>query len=63
MLVIGAYMMSKLVAQNDPMLFFYGDGAGAAVLTGSRQARLRLLGVPGRRLVQRLLGHLRRRNR
>ena len=33
-LVIGVYMMSKLVAQDDPMLFFYGDGAGAAVLTG-----------------------------
>lgn len=34
-LVIGAYMMSKLVDQNDPMLFFYGDGAGAAVLSTS----------------------------
>jgi 3-oxoacyl-[acyl-carrier-protein] synthase-3 len=36
-LVIGAYMMSKLAAQDDPMLFFYGDGAGAAVLTGDSQ--------------------------
>jgi len=33
-LVIGVYMMSKLAAQDDPMIFFYGDGAGAAVLTG-----------------------------
>jgi 3-oxoacyl-[acyl-carrier-protein] synthase-3 len=36
-LVIGVYMMSKLAAQDDPMLFFYGDGAGAAVLTGDSQ--------------------------
>ena len=36
-LVIGLYMMSKLAAQDDPMIFFYGDGAGAAVLTGDSQ--------------------------
>lgn len=35
-LVIGAYMMHKLSDwQNDLMSFFYGDGAGAAVLTAS----------------------------
>jgi 3-oxoacyl-[acyl-carrier-protein] synthase-3 len=31
-LVVGVYMMHKLASENDPMLFFYGDGAGAAVL-------------------------------
>ncbi len=31
-LVIGAYLMHKLADPNDPMIFFYGDGAGAAVL-------------------------------
>ena len=31
-LVIGVYLMHKLTAANDPMVFFYGDGAGAAVL-------------------------------
>jgi len=31
-LVIGVYMMHKLAAPDDPMVFFYGDGAGAAVL-------------------------------
>ena len=31
-LVIGVYMMSKLVDPNDVTSFFYGDGAGAAVL-------------------------------
>ncbi len=31
-LVIGVYAMSKLAAADDPMVFFYGDGAGAAVL-------------------------------
>lgn len=35
-LVVGAYMMSKLSdLQNDPVSFYYGDGAGAAVLTAS----------------------------
>lgn len=32
-LVIGAYLMSKLSDPDDPVSFFYGDGAGAAVLT------------------------------
>jgi 3-oxoacyl-[acyl-carrier-protein] synthase III len=33
-LVIGVYMMHKLSDPNDPICFFYGDGAGAAVLEG-----------------------------
>lgn len=33
-LVVGAYMMHKLADwENDVMSFFYGDGAGAAILT------------------------------
>jgi 3-oxoacyl-[acyl-carrier-protein] synthase-3 len=32
-LVVGVYMMSKLADPTDPASFFYGDGAGAAVLT------------------------------
>lgn len=31
-LVVGVYLMHKLARQDDPMVFFYGDGAGAAVL-------------------------------
>jgi 3-oxoacyl-[acyl-carrier-protein] synthase-3 len=31
-LVIGVYMMHKLALDSDPMSFFYGDGAGAAIL-------------------------------
>lgn len=31
-LVLGVYMMHKLADPDDPMIFFYGDGAGAAVL-------------------------------
>lgn len=31
-LVIGAYMMQRLADHNDPTVYFYGDGAGAAVL-------------------------------
>lgn len=31
-LVVGAYLMHKLADRDDPMSFFYGDGAGAAVL-------------------------------
>ena len=31
-LVVAVYLMHKLAAENDPMIFFYGDGAGAAVL-------------------------------
>lgn len=34
-LVVGVYLMHKLAAKDDPLLFFYGDGAGAAVLTAS----------------------------
>ncbi|MEM9194865.1 MAG: ketoacyl-ACP synthase III [Myxococcota bacterium] len=36
-LVIGAYMMHKLADPADPMMFFYGDGAGAAVLRPSEE--------------------------
>jgi 3-oxoacyl-[acyl-carrier-protein] synthase-3 len=32
-LVVGVYRMSRLADPNDPLIFFYGDGAGAAVLT------------------------------
>ena len=31
-LVLGVYLMHKLADEADPMSFFYGDGAGAAVL-------------------------------
>ena len=31
-LVVGAYLMHRLADKNDPMIFFFGDGAGAAVL-------------------------------
>jgi len=31
-LVVGVYLMHKLTEPNDPMIFFYGDGAGAVVL-------------------------------
>jgi 3-oxoacyl-[acyl-carrier-protein] synthase-3 len=31
-LVVGVYLMRKLADANDPMVFFYGDGAGAALL-------------------------------
>jgi 3-oxoacyl-[acyl-carrier-protein] synthase-3 len=31
-LVVGVYQMHKLAQQDDPMIFFYGDGAGAAIL-------------------------------
>jgi 3-oxoacyl-[acyl-carrier-protein] synthase III len=33
-LVVGAYLMHRLADPGDPSVFFYGDGAGAAVLTG-----------------------------
>jgi 3-oxoacyl-[acyl-carrier-protein] synthase-3 len=33
-LVIGVYLMHRLSNPNDPVSFFYGDGAGAAVLEG-----------------------------
>ena len=32
-LVLGVYMMHRLADPADPMIFFYGDGAGAAVLS------------------------------
>ena len=31
-LVVGAYLIHRLADPKDPMMFFYGDGAGAAVL-------------------------------
>ncbi len=31
-LVVGVYLMQRLADPRDPMVFFYGDGAGAAVL-------------------------------
>ena len=34
-LVVGVYLMHKLAQIDDPMTFFYGDGAGAAVLVAS----------------------------
>ncbi|HYH09027.1 MAG TPA: ketoacyl-ACP synthase III [Thermoanaerobaculia bacterium] len=36
-LVVSVYQMHKLAAENDPMIFFYGDGAGAAILERSEQ--------------------------
>lgn len=36
-LVIGVYMMHKLSSIADPMIFFYGDGAGAAVLEAAEK--------------------------
>lgn len=36
-LVVSVYLMHKLAAENDPMIFFYGDGAGAAVLERSEE--------------------------
>jgi 3-oxoacyl-[acyl-carrier-protein] synthase-3 len=34
-LVVGVYLMHKLAALDDPMSFFYGDGAGAVVLVAA----------------------------
>ncbi len=34
-LVVGVYMMHKLASEDDPLVFFYGDGAGAAILERS----------------------------
>ncbi|HVP64599.1 MAG TPA: ketoacyl-ACP synthase III [candidate division Zixibacteria bacterium] len=36
-LVVGVYMMHKLADPRDPMIFFYGDGAGAAVLEAAER--------------------------
>jgi len=33
--VVGVYLMHKLADPNDPMIFFYGDGAGAVVMEAS----------------------------
>lgn len=37
-LVVSVYMMRKLADPNDPMIFFYGDGAGAAVLKAGAES-------------------------
>jgi 3-oxoacyl-[acyl-carrier-protein] synthase III len=37
-LVVGVYLMSRLADPRDPMSFFYGDGAGAAILEPSDTA-------------------------
>lgn len=37
-LVVSVYMMHKLADPQDPMVFFYGDGAGAAVLERGEEA-------------------------
>ena len=34
-LVVGVYLMQRLADPKDPMIFFYGDGAGAALLQPS----------------------------
>ena len=36
-LVLGVYLMHKLADPNDPLIFFYGDGAGAAVVEASEE--------------------------
>jgi 3-oxoacyl-[acyl-carrier-protein] synthase III len=36
-LVVGVYLMHKLADPDDPLVFFYGDGAGAAVLQPSKR--------------------------
>lgn len=36
-LVVSVYQMHKLADENDPMIFFYGDGAGAAILERSEE--------------------------
>ncbi len=36
-LVVGAYMMHKLADPHDPTIFFYGDGAGAAVVEAAAE--------------------------
>jgi 3-oxoacyl-[acyl-carrier-protein] synthase III len=36
-LVVGVYMMHKLADAKDPTIFFYGDGAGAAVLEAAAE--------------------------
>ncbi len=34
-LVVGVYLMHRLADPNDPMIYFYGDGAGAVVMEPS----------------------------
>lgn len=36
-LVVSVYLMHKLAKEDDPMIFFYGDGAGAAILERSEE--------------------------
>ncbi len=36
-LVVAVYLMHKLANEDDPMVFFYGDGAGAAILERSEE--------------------------
>jgi len=36
-LVVSVYQMHKLADEADPMIFFYGDGAGAAILERSEE--------------------------
>ncbi len=36
-LVVGVYLMQRLADPGDPMVFFYGDGAGAALLQPSEE--------------------------
>lgn len=36
-LVIGVYLMSRLADPADPLIFFYGDGAGAALLEAGEE--------------------------
>lgn len=36
-LVVGVYLMHKLADPKDPAIFFYGDGAGAAVIEPANQ--------------------------
>jgi 3-oxoacyl-[acyl-carrier-protein] synthase-3 len=36
-LVVGAYLMRKLASPEDPLVYFYGDGAGAAVLVADER--------------------------
>jgi 3-oxoacyl-[acyl-carrier-protein] synthase III len=55
-LVVGVYLMHKLADPDDPMVFFYGDGAGAAVLQASGRAGLPRRRVPGRRRVRAATG-------
>ena len=62
-LVIGVYMMSKLVDPNDVTSFFYGDGAGAAVLAADTKPGFITSAYPGRWLLCQELGHLLRRHR